>query len=525
MPAPTRTMSSVGWLAPSIALGPLIVVYLGSCFISPSGVLTLVICALGTAVLFTAKRQTTSDEPERHAPPRGAPVLFVSALIAVAGLMASPWFAYLAWVVTLTVVIWVYGRRRQCCALVPTLILLALTIQIPFDLERPFLAGMQMASAKAADKLLDLWNSFHLLQGSAVSTSDRRLFLDEAAQGSGLLGPTLAAVAFLLGWLHRPLLQMAIVLLSTPLWVVLVNGVRMGIVAHLVERHRFAADAGSAFVVGWAASFIVSVGLSMSFAELLQFSRALFRPRESSEDVKPQPAASVPHWAIYVFVGASALSLTLQVPSWFDRSTNSAVAANTDLNSVPDSAFAEVFGPFTRADASRAAVDRFDVARDVSRRWEYKAPFAYATLSLEQPIRDWGELTTCLRSTGWIVGRRDVRNLELGGRAASIVEIAVSKPATTQVGRIWFTLFDRMGNPAAPPGDELVRRILRHPTPKEMLDALRADADDRPPYFQLQLFVEGPEPLGDADLSAADSFFLDSCRRIIEASTSGGAIR
>ena len=525
MPASTRTMSSVGWLAPTVALSPLLGVYLGSFLNHPAGVLTIVVCAIGTSVFLLANRSTSPEEPEQHTAARVAPLLFVSALVALAGLVASPWFAYLAWVVVMAVTTWVYARRRQAAVLAPSLILLALMIKIPFDLGRPLVAGMQIASAKAADKLLDLWASFHLLQGSAISTSDRRLFLDEAGLGSGLLGPTLATVVFLLGWLRRPLWQMAIVLLSTPFWVVVVNGIRMAIVALVVERHRVAADAGATFVIGWAAAFIAAVGLSMSFAELLQFSRALFRPRESSDSIQQRAAVSVPLWAIHVLVGASALSLAFQAPSWFRGSTKSAVTAEIDLNSISDSAFAEAFGPFARAGASRAAADRFDVARDVSRRWEYKAAFAHATLSLEQPIRDWGELTSCLRSTGWIIGKRDVRHLELGGRAASIVEIAISKPSTTQVGRVCFALFDRWGNPAAPPGDELVRRILHHPTPFEIVDALRVDADDRPPYVQLQLFVEGSEPLGDADRSAADAFFLDSCRRIVESATKGGATR
>jgi hypothetical protein len=498
----------IGLLSTSVALCPLVVAYGFQLWSLPSHRWAAVATLPAAALLLSRRR---SDWSGGVASPAAAFVpVIAGALVILAAVVSSPWFGFVAWLAILPFASLAVGGGRWLAATAPLVLTLAPLVRLPFGLDENLSSGLRTAAARGAGKLLDLWNTFHVLHGSVISTSDSRLLAGESLTQATPIVFVLVAVAFINALRRRPVGQSLVVLASAPMWVVLVESVHMAVAAKLSDQNRINADQG---VWHWSLcvlSHAVPIGLALSFGEVLQVGRRLVRLTPPENDAPstapPRQSGKANRWV----VGASAIALGVQGFQWFSSPGST---FDFDAGLIASEAVPSSWEGFRRVEFQRRDVDSLGVARDASIVWRFVKPAASALLTVQSPVVDLHEPITAFRLQGWIVGERRLRTDMEGDDAAAVVEVTLTRPGTGQEGRLWFFMYDRKGNAVSPASRTSRWSAVRDES---------AGFDYRGPFLQISLFLERHAPLAEGDVAAGRRMFMEALRRLPVATSQGG---
>ncbi|MGL4511652.1 MAG: exosortase U [Lacipirellulaceae bacterium] len=216
--------------------------------------------------LFWTGYQTARPRADAH------PARWPSALLNVAGwltlvaahLCTSPWLA----AVSLTLVIGAAFVRVAGGWRFPYLLgvwlLLWLVIPPPMGRDVWFIALLQRASSAISSRLLDLLGVLHLMEGNTLTLGGKRLFVDEACSGIVSVMSILAAAAIYGVWRRRPPAQVLMLMALGIGWAVLLNAVRITLIAYLLERFGIDWSEGTPHTWLGLALFSVTFGLLVS---------------------------------------------------------------------------------------------------------------------------------------------------------------------------------------------------------------------------------------------------------------------
>jgi exosortase len=439
-------------------------------------------------------------------------------LLALAGLLFSPWLGAVSTLVTLAALAYALGGTALLRRLWPAWLFLWLIVPPPFELDAKLVSGLQTLTARCGSKVLDALGVFHVLAGHVVEVGARRFLVEEACSGSHSFFAVLPATLFLVLWLRRSLLQAALLVAAALVWVLVANVARVvGVTALATQAGLDLSGGWRHEVFGWLV-FVVTVGLIVSTDCLILFftspvapgpepSRVLFRPAAPPTGGTPVPPPRsplrLPDWRQTVLAGwpvpvAYGLLAVAQVGVFWllffgpSRSIPGLDAVGADF--LPAR-----WGPWQRGEYTRGWVGHYGAF--FSHTWDYPAERYPAAVSLDYPFRGWHDLANCYVRIGWTVQEQAVHPPEAAEPSAPfLAELRLSK-APDQHAYLLYSLFDAQGRPVGPPGaphtEGLLRSLLRR----------APGGQSGLPSCQVQLLVQSSAPLTPDEQRQAREFF------------------
>lgn len=486
--------------------------------------------ALAAAAYFGWQRvrAAVAEQPFVPGPAAGLFVLAVIAwgLLAGAIVLESPWLAAVsAWWLVLAAAVGL-GGGRLVAALGPSLMLLALAVRLPLNLDLQLVLRLQGCTVWWASGVLDLLKVIHSVDGHVISISDRPLLVEQACSGINSLYSAVACTLLLIVAAGRRFWPAVLLLASVPFWVVLANTGRVVAVAWLNDRWQIPAHEGLWHDALGAAIFIVAMLLVVSFDRLLLFftppPRAKGRAAAVGSEAPPRQG-SVAVWGLLAVAG---LGLALfQAPALERPSAEAAVAGRVlvAVPELPEELLPAEWGAWRRVGFLREQREVDSIFGEFSQRWDFAAEALAAVASLDYPFRGWHELTECYQTQGWEVRSREVLELPAGRGlpARKVVRVELAKPVDGQQGLLVFELLDEQLAPLRPLErgelDEFAWRARRS------VEAWRAWARGEPPpapsgpnrpSAQLQVFLTSYNPLGADDRRLAERLLDETRRRL-----------
>jgi hypothetical protein len=235
--------------------------------------------AIGAVVLGRARlRRTAAFWPGHPAVGRGI-VVVAGLTLLVAAVLASPWGAAMALLLTAAALAWEMGGRPALRAIIPSLLLLALCVPLPLGLDRTAIIVMARWAARWASHFLDLLGVAHVRSDQVHVFAGGRLDL------SALLGGPFSPFAL------AALLLVVAQALGRNWWrsfILVATGLAfLPVVTAALTAARIAwAGGGGPDLVWAAASMALATGLAFSFDQWVGIPASLaLEPHDPPADV------------------------------------------------------------------------------------------------------------------------------------------------------------------------------------------------------------------------------------------------
>jgi exosortase len=437
-------------------------------------------------------------------------------LLAAAELLYSSWLAAVSILVLAAGLLWAFGGARLFRHLLPAWLLLWLAVPPPLELDRDLILALQGWTARASSAVLDLLGVFHVMAGNVVEVDGRKLLVEEACSGVNSLFSVLACTMFLMFLMRRPVWHCVVLLAAAIGWVLAANVARVVGVVLLETRGGIDVTSGWRHDVFGLALFAIAVGLLWSTDQLLLFlatpSTTPAPTPATAPDVDSVPASGPPRGVLLAAVAAF-LALGAGHVVYYGFAGEEVASGGPPLERFDrfseDGLPARVAG-WHRADFradSRRAGSAFG---DWSRSWNYYKGSNTALFSLDYPFPSWHDLTRCYTGQGWHVEDQEI--VAAGDRTPGIVVVWLSKPAYRS-GFLLFCQVDRDGQSLQPRKGGAFMSLYRHGSMarswnERLFGAAASAACDPPgPVYQMQMLVESPSPLSEADMADVRELF------------------
>ena len=243
-----------GGLVAGIAYLPLLSVYLRDLWLREHyrffPIFFIVVLMLGW------KRWRDAPAVQRELPLRALVVLFGSAFVslALASFLQSPALAFFSAMLAAAGGLVVATRRRAMRHAFGIWCLLWLGFRLPFQLDLQFIVWLQTLTTEISSRLLDALSVMHLADGHVLSFGKKDFFIDQACSGVMSFMALLAVGAFLAVMQNRALLHTLTLLVAACAWALLMNVLRILMVAAVYIRWEVDLSIGWRHeVLGWAA--------------------------------------------------------------------------------------------------------------------------------------------------------------------------------------------------------------------------------------------------------------------------------
>jgi len=451
-------------------------------------------------------------------------------LLALAVVLDSSWLGSVAFLIVLVAVAYGLGGRELLGRLTPALVLLALLIPPPLELDRSLILALQTLTARWSSRILDLLGIYHVMSGHVVEVAGRRLLVEEACSGVNSLFSILACTLFFIFFYRIPALRASLLVVAAVAWVLTLNVCRVVLQTYLVVRWNIDLTTGWLHEALGLTLFALGLALIWSTNVLLLF---LLAPGTNTHPTSTLPAAPTQGaeapiarrqwghaWPIAVGIAYGLLALGYLA---LNRISPAAEVVATGRDPRFDTLDADTLpaqvGPFVRRKEQGFSIlpprNPGSEFGELSRVWTYQVGRAEATFSLDYPFPFWHDLTRCYTGQGWELSSQSVRAIEGDGDGdgSDFVEVGLSKPAYRS-GTLLYAQFDRQGHLLeARPGGALLS-IYRHGRSfRSIWDRLTGkeaapDISFQGPVFQAQLLIESYQPLTEEEHKEARRFFL-----------------
>lgn len=419
---------------------------------------------------------------------------------------------------------WAFLRR-----VLPALILLAVAVPPPLELDRDLILALQRKTTAWSSSFLDLIGVFHVMAGNVVEVGGQQLLVDEACSGINSLFVIVACTLFVIFHERRPTAWAALLLFSAVCWVLLANVVRVLLLTLLKARYAIDLTTGWKHDAFGFVLFAFALVMIWSTDRLLRFLLAppedqpgggLPAPRRPAE-----PAASpttFPQLGHAVF-GAWALLLpaiaigALQVESLgAGEATGAAPAPASAVDRLSADTLPREWGRWKRGDFGTKTRNPGSYFGEVSKMWTYELGKNGAVFSLDYPFPSWHDLTRCYTGQGWVVASQAVHPAEEG--KDGFVEVALTRPGNRE-GYLLFSQYDGRGQGMRPRPGGPGLSLDRHGTTlarwqRRLAGEAASPVAEMAPVYQAQLFVETFTPLAPSEQEAARAFFHAALPRV-----------
>lgn len=452
----------------------------------------------------------------------GRPLLFLLAAVpilslqAMAGLGFSGWTSQLAATLLLPVLAYGLGGRPLCVRLLPAWLCLAAILPLPLGSDQQLVTALQFETSRWGGFVLDALGVLHLRHGNIIELPGATFFVEEACSGINSLRTIFACVLLYLVWARPRFMRGLWLLLSSLACVLFTNLVRVVGITLATTRLEIPLGSGWRHELFGALLFVTALALILSgerlFCALTPLSWSVPRPALPELGQTTWPARERLPLASPVFalalVAVLGLALYASLPQ---QSLARARLPEPELESFPElggDALATSYEGWQRRGYRTHQRGEDTIFGQFSQTWHYEADVRQVNVSLDYPFVSWHELSICYRAVGWTEGAREVER-GVGTAGLDLVSTAWSRPGQDHYGHLVFLLFDENLAPVAEPANWLHRLFERF----RLADANRP-VENRGPLFQLQVFIEGFEPVSSEDQRRARGLLLESFQRL-----------
>ena len=398
-------------------------------------------------------------------------------------------------------------------------------LTLPAGTDIQLITWLQRISAVCTSRLLDLYGLGHFMDGTVIQVPGKEPYGIEAACSGVQSFFTLLFVAVLFIVVYRrPFFRSVFLIASAVFWALFMNTVRIFLIPVLDQVDIHVAHGFPHALLGWG-TLAVGVLLLLSTDQFLTF---LFGPvdpevgrsgpfgklvtkawnglvsGEESESEKKKrskkvrkPITMAGKTTIWVFCGILAVAglwSSFDVVSSFATAPDYVRFFDNDVTrSFEENDLPAKINDWTAVDGGYA-IDIRERGSDLGKRsdiWRYKGPNGLAVVSLDQPFPGWHELTTCYKSSGWELVRRerkDPSGADAAGDEKWPYVAAEFKRETGERGFLVFALFNTAGDAVTPPAEWNRAMHFISGISNRMSNRLRASLFDNSTY-QAQVFV------------------------------------
>ena len=449
-------------------------------------------------------------------------VLLGSALVLLLGasVLWSGRMAAISALLALAGIAWHLGGRRVLHAMIPSGILLAVTIGLPVGMDEPFLQALRELAVSGSTHVLAWLRVPHLVTGTVIEIPGSRLLVAEACSGINSVMAVFGLTLVLGFWRRRAPGLIGILVIAGIAFVLWGNMVRIAGGVWLKSRYNIDILSGDGHQ--WASAILFAVAMGLVFdtdrlmgvieqwnAGLLQAWRKRWtdNPRtQPSKALVPVPLPQKPTparvtgglWALalcFALVGGAQLANATTrggVAYWIGGgSTRSSLRADATF-SVP----AEVAN-WHRSEGAQKLIAQPEIVGKQSQAWAYQQGQLTAVVAIDYPFAGYHDLTVCYRNAGWGIQQQAPRppSPTTGVFTTALVSRA------SESGYLWYALVDEEGQWMEPPKTGAADRLA---------DRLKhlGRTDWNAPAYQVQVWVQTYAPLTDQQQRELSQLFL-----------------
>lgn len=419
-------------------------------------------------------------------------------------------------------------------------------IPLPLNLDQELIVEMQFLASGGASRLLDGIGFLHFREGVALVTEQSQFMTEEACSGIRSLFSSLAVVAIYAVAIRMPWWRATVALVSTVVWVVVGNALRVAVVVLLADRvtpwfatgfgHDLLGYAVFAFILLMVASTDACVSLFAFRALGLLPDRELLVDELSHRRRKRAETADAPagsgglihlpldrriRWAagislvLIALVGFRVAAVTGKGGDLAGVVQAMPSMPEPQRNDLPD----ELLG-WQLADFEHKQRSGDNLFADHSYIWTYRKGAQSVVISLDRPWTEWHNLNFCYRGLGWDTEPDYFVRGE--GESLRHSELALARENGAR-GFVLFTVADRKGSEMAgnwrytrTASGSLARALLMR-----MGESLRLDLDaqfrlvgNQLPATTIQLYSAGGS-YDEAEAEEYRKFFFEVRRRLL----------
>lgn len=386
----------------------------------------------------------------------GFSAVFAVFVIAAAILFASPWMAYLSFLLFLFAFLSKLGDKESDGSLVPLALPLLLIWQPPWSPnvtgDTVLVAGLQRFSAAISSRVLDLLGIVHSSPGTIIECAGKSFGVEEACSGIQSFFSLLCFSAVLVVVNHRGVLHGLLLFAASVFWAIVFNSARITAIPVLFELFSLDLSHGLPHTLIGLSAMSAGILLLISSDRLFQLVPLMgwwdsrIRSRISCRESAP-PRMGILKWLCVVFCLLPFLGMQL-----FDISMSWG-QQRKKVDAFRGSVLVDLY----ESDAplvGTAKMDRYEHEDRIrgsdygerSDTWHYASDGLRRSVSLDQAFPGWHELTGCYKNVGWTLAQRSVDPGDGWGFVRANFEKANGDKAY-----LIFCMFDQAGKPIQPP--------------------------------------------------------------------------
>jgi exosortase len=541
----------VAVVAVAVAYAPMLTVFYQQLWYRPHTQFFPFVIAAFIGLFWSRWRSATAPTTSTGWPRVAAAFAFIAWLtLVIAVAIYNPWLSAASLNLLLAAVCIVVAGQRNVTYLWGIWALLILLLPLPLGLDQQFISGLQLVSSRWSSTLLDYCGVLHVMQGNTLQLPQKQLFVDEACSGIVSVMSIVACGMIYGVWRNRPPLHIILLVAAGIFWAVLLNVLRITIIALALEWFQLDWSHGTSHEILGLCLFLIAFGGLIStdvliagmlapieeawpgLADTKTYGKLLVRgwdaiaacgsPGKASTDADPdEPAPTPPRWvppkpavATVLLTAAFAMVGVLQIGVIAWASGNPIPAARAlapaktlERTSLPDSLAGIQCVGFTTDQR-----ERDNIFGEYSKIYEYRDSAGQVyQVSCDFPFsQGWHELTVCYRGAGWEIDDR--RMFAMPGSTTkepwTAVEAVLVKPGGTS-GFVTWAIFDENGAPVSPPLGELWEQVWRLLVRRSPLIPTRQ-------LFQVQVYTTRPGEISEDQKRSARQLLLEAREQMQE---------
>ncbi len=427
--------------------------------------------------------------------------------------------------------VWYFGGACGARELQGPFLFLAMVVPLPLNLDLHLISSLQLNASEVASTALDLRGVRHSLSGVIIRTATESYMVKEACSGINSL---FSAIALMLGfsiYVRHGLIRIFLILLTTVLWVVVANALRVFLVVYCDAKYDFPLEVGWRHDALGIFTYCFAVLMSMSSEQLFRFllpvgsnSAAELRTefiarfrfpvldwlRNLMDSALPSRRLGlsflVAICCVFV-VSVGWISILRRTGSGGNVSPQEPISGS--LHSfVKKESLPESIDGWVRRDFDQLIRGKGDPSGLHSTMWSYRGNGFNAVFSLDGYYPEWHDLAYCYAGVGWQI---------LSAENGSVKDSDDSPVFHTKLqlirnsgshATVFFSCFDSVQTSVMPPA---VSGSFLRAVQQRLFSSVVAANDSailKLPIYQLQLFVEADREF----LPHEEQAFLDFFR-------------
>lgn len=431
-------------------------------------------------------------------------IAFGSLLIGV--MLRVRWFAGVSGWIGLAGCAYFCGGFRLLRAAVPALLLLAVIIPPPMRQDDAVAITLRQWAVWAGGHLLDVLHVPHVVSGTLINISGRRLGVEEACSGINSLLAVVAVTLMLGLWWRRPAWRIVLVMAGSIVFVLWANVMRIVVGAVLEDRWKIDILSGSAHELLGLILFALCIALSASLDQLILLFQREKPARKAPLPAAPPPVDVLKQYSAPPVLSAWGIGLAFVALGVFGQAR---VGSLWRASRIPENARFELpvaLAGWERQPGSEQVIGRPELLGQHSVTWEYRLGSQSVLVALDYPFPGYHELTTCYVMSGWSITGEEHKARPVAAKPLRAVNLVRPTPAYAY---LLFSLCDEQGHwLSTPPPLNLQGYKLAMELSREMAEASQA--------CQVQVLAQSYEPLTDEQKKNIGNLFLAARQQLAE---------